>query len=260
MDLCTYYVCDLVSGQVLDTLPLTGAVSNILGDIGSQSWSLPVKDQRVPANWLSMLQPVKTMMVCEWRGELVQGWVITGLKVGEADAEIQAATLERLTEKVYCRTDEWYYTDEAQIAAELVQQVLAPQGNWTVEYTATGTKTDMYQDEEAAVSLKSALDTLSATDTGPRWRCEVCWEPGQEGNVVEKKFLIAHSFGQVRPDVVFTGQMIDSYSRTLDWTSDYGALRLWGTTEGTTGTGVSSQSYASSRLSQGWHPWEGWVA
>src|SRR5262245_22456277 len=218
-DICRYYVCDLVSGQVLDSLPLMGEVTNVLGDVGSQSWNLPIKDERVPRNWIDLLQPVRTMIACEWQGRIIQAWVVTGLKIGEAEAEIQAATLARCTEKVFVRTQEWYYIDEAQIAAEIVGQVMGPLGNWTVEWTPTGVLTDAYHDTEAAVTVRAALDTLSATDTGPRWRIDPCWYEGEEGVCVEKEFIIAHDLGTVKPDVVFTGYMVDNYTRTIDWTS-----------------------------------------
>ncbi len=255
----TYHVADLVSGAVLDTLPLSGEVSNIIGESGTQSWSVPVTEPRMPANWLDLLQPVKTMIVAEWRGRLIQGWIIVGLKLGGSQVEINVATLERLTEKVHVRDGEWYSVDEAQIAAEIAAQVLVPEGGWLVEYTTTGTVTDAFHATDAAVTVKSALDTIAATETGPRWLTDVRWANGETGTRVQKVLRIARTLGSYRAEARFSGALIESYSRSIDWSSDYAALRVWGITEGTTGSGVSP-AHASAKLAAGWHPWEAFVS
>lgn len=259
MEYVTYHVADFVTGDVLDTLPLSGEVSKVIGEAGSQSWSVPIADPRMPPNWIELLQPVRTMIVAEWRGRLIQGWIVVGLKIGEPVVEINAATLERAAERVFVRDGEWYAVDEAQIAAEIATQVLAPDGGWQVEYTTTGTVTDAVHATDAAVTVKSALDTLGATETGPRWMADVAWQPGFEGSRVQKRLRVARSFGGFRARARFTGAAIDSYSRAIDWSSDFAALRVWGSTEGTTGTGVSSP-HASTKLDQGWHPWEAFAS
>jgi hypothetical protein len=254
-----YHVADLVSGQVLDTLPLSGEVSKQIGEVGSQSWSIPIADPRTPPDFHELLQPVRTMIVAEWRGRLVQGWIVVGLKFGGREIEISAATLDRVTEKVHVRTGEWYSVDEAQIAAEICSQVLVPEGGWTVEYTTTGTLTDAYFSTDGAETLRSALEKLGATETGPRWIADVRWIPGDEGARVQKILRIARELGSVRPEARFSGQMIDTYSRNHDWSGDFAALRVWGATEGSTGTGVVGP-YSSTKLSSGWHPWESFVS
>lgn len=254
----TYHVADLVTGSVLDTLPLAGEVSNTAGEAGSASWTVAVADPRTPADWLELLQPVRTMIVAEWRGRLIQGWVLVGLKFGAAELELQGATLERVLEKVQVRNGEWYSIDEAQIAAEIAAQVLVPEGGWAVEFTTTGTLTDAYHTADSGVTVRSALETIAATDTGPRWITEVRWVPGAEGARVQKVLRIARELGTVRPEAVFTGAMIESYTRTVDWSSDYAALRVWGATEGSAGSGAAGP-YSSAKLSQGWHPWEAFV-
>ncbi len=255
----TYHVADLVTGRVLDTLPLSGEVSKAIGDAGSQSWSVAVADDRTPPDWLDLLQPVQRMIVAEWRGQLIQGWVIVGLKIGEPSVEINGVTLDRVLEKVFVRTGEWYSIDEAQIAAEVAAQVLVPDGGWLVEYTTTGTLVDFYATTDGAVTVKSALDSIGATDTGPRWLTDVAWEAGQEGRTVRKVLRLAHELGEYRPHARFTGAMIESYTRSHDWSSDYAALRVWATTEGTTGTGFAGP-YESAKLIAGWHPWESFVS
>lgn len=259
MEYVTYHVADLVTGQVLDTLPLSGEVAKTVGEAGTQSWSVAVADERTPPDWLDLLQPVRRMIVAEWRGRLIQGWVIVGLKVGEPNVEISGATLERVMEKVHVRTGEWYSVDEAQIAAEIAAQVLVPAGGWLVEYTTTGTVADYYATTDGAVTIKSALDTLGATETGPRWTVDVEWLAGQEGMTVRKVLRIARELGTYRPNVRFSGAMIGSYTRAQDWSSDYAALRVWAATEGTTGTGFAGP-YDSAKLAAGWHPWEAFVS
>lgn len=255
----TYHVADLVTGQVLDTLPLSGEVSKVVGDAGSQSWSIAVADERTPPDWLDLLQPVRRMIVAEWRGRLIQGWIIVGLKVGEPTIEISGATLERVLEKVFVRTAEWYSVDEAQIAADIAAQVLVPDGGWTVRYTTTGELTDYYAVTDGAVTVKSALDTLAATPTGPRCIADVEWVAGSEGMTVRKVLRLARTLGSAQPRAVFSGAMVESYTRSNDWSSDYAALRVWATTEGLTGTGFAGP-YASAKLSAGWHPWEAFVS
>src|SRR5262245_57345023 len=237
--MCRYFVCDLVTGNVLDMLPLAGEVSKVIGDIGSQSWTLAVTDPRTPADWLHLLQPVKTMICAEWNGRLIQAWIVVALKIGAPEVEISGVTLERAAERVIVRDGEWYGRDEAQIAGEIVAQVMVPDGGWLVEYTTTGTEIDVYHSTDAAVTVRNALDTLAASDTGPRWMTDIRWIPGSEGVQAQKVVRIAPTFGERKPQVVFTGRMIDSYSRSVDWSSDYAALRVWAVND----EFVSSQSY-----------------
>lgn len=258
LDRVTYHVADLVTGQVLDSLPLSGEVSKAVGEAGTQSWQLAVADERMPPDWLDLLQPVRRMLVAEWRGKLIQAWVIVGLRVGDPTVEVSGVTLERVLEKVYVRTADFFSVDEAQIAAEVASQVLVPAGGWTVRYTTTGTVTDYNATTDGAVTVKSALDTIAATDTGPRYVVDVEWVEGAEGMTVRKVLRIARDLGSAQPRAVFTGAMVESYTRSLDWSGDYAALRVWATTEGTTGTGFAGP-YSSTKLDAGWHPWEAFV-
>lgn len=258
VDEVRYYVCDLVTGNVLDSLPLSGDISKAEGDSGTQAWSIAVNDRRMPPDWLTLLQPLKTMIVAEYRDRLVQAWIIVGLKVGGYEVEINGATLERALERVFVRDGEWFSVDEAEIAAGIAGQVLVPDGGWEVRWTLTGALADASHNIEGAITVKSAFETLAATETGPRYICDVEWDtPGARAQKVLK---IGHTLGTTKPLVVFEGAMIDSYARTFDWSGDYAALRVWGATEGVTGTGVTPSSYASAKLDVGWHPWEAFVS
>lgn len=254
----TYYVADVVSGVVLDTLPLSGEVAKTRGEVESVSWTLPLGDERMPSDWANLIQPWKNMIVAEWRGRLVQGWVIVGETFGDPTLPLQAATLERLTEKVFVRDYENYDVDLAQIAADIIGQVMVPAGGWQVQWSPTGTHDDVYHDLGAGVTVNSALESYQAAEGGPVWMCDVDWVPGETGRQVQKTVYIAPKLGTVRPEAIFTADP-GEYTRSVDWTGDNAALEVWGVTEGSGGQGMTETSWRSPKLDQGWHPNEAFV-
>lgn len=255
----TYHVADFVTGVVLDTLPLSGEVAKTRGVVDSVSWDLALADERVPDNWRNLLTPVKTMIVAEWHGRLIQGWILVGDTVGNPTLPLQGATLARQFEKTYVRDYEAYDKDLAEIAADLVSQVLVPHDNWQVQWAPCGIRGDHYWQFDQLVSVYSGLETLEAAEGGPVWDVDVDWVPGEPGRRVQKTVHIGpQPLGTLRPEAIFTAPS-GSYTRATDWTGDNAALEVWGTTEGSGGQGITEDSWRSPKLDEGWPTWEGVV-
>ena len=253
-DPVTYHVADVVTGIVLDTLPLVGEVADTRGQVESVTWNLPLTDERTPTDWLGITQPWKIMVVAEWHGNPIQAWVIVSRRFGMAECEIGGASLERLTECVLARDGEWFNKDSAQVAAEIVNQVMVPAGGWAVEWVATGTRIDHFTTLDAASTVNNELETLESAEGGPKWRKLVRWVPGEERRTVQKVMRIGPSLGDPKPTAVFELPP-SGYTRTELWDDENAALRVWATTEGS-GAGLTPVPYESPLLDEGWHPKE----
>lgn len=260
MSRITYHVADVVTGIVLDTLPLTGEVAKTRGQVESAAWEVPLPDERLPDNWQNLIQPGKNMIVAEWNGRPIQAWVIVSPSYGDPSLPLQGASLERLLERTYARNGtepmepvEWFNTDSAQILAELFGQVLVPEGGWSVQWTPTGTNTDAFYVLTEAKNLYTAAEDLEAEEGGPKWMCDVVWVPGEEGRRVEKVLVVGPTLGTERPEAIFTAKP-GEYKRLVDWSGDNAALETWATTEGDGGVGFTETSYRSAKLDEGWHP------
>lgn len=258
-DRVTFYICDVVTGVVLDELPITGEVVKTRGEVESASWELPVNDERMPPNWHTLIEPIKTMVVAVWQGNPIQAWIVVSDTVGDKTLPLQGASLEHHLEKVWVQDGDWFSMDGAQIAAEICAQVLVPDGGYTVQWTPTGLLTDANHTLDAQVSVFSALETLQAAEGGPVWMVTVTWVPGLEGKQVEKVIAIGPTLGNERPEAIFTARA-GEYTRTRDWTGDNGALEVWAFTEGSSGLGWTPGSLRSHKLEQGYPPWQGSVS
>lgn len=258
VDRVVYHVADTVTGVVLDTLPLSGEVAKTRGEVESASWDLPLADERIPANWVNLLQAWKSMVLAEWRGRLIQGWVIVGDVAGNPTLPLQGASLPRLLQRVFVRDGEWYNVDSAQILAEIAAQKLVPDGGWSVQWQPTGHKTDAFHAFDAGVYVYSAAESAQAEDGGPVWDVGVAWAPGEQGRRADKILQIGPKLGTVRPEAIFTARP-GEYTRGTDWTGDNAALEVWGATEGSGGQGITEDSYRSAKLDDGWHPNEAFV-
>ena len=253
-DPVTYHVADVVTGIVLDTLPLVGTVAETRGQVETISWNLPLTDDRTPTEWLGLTLPWKVMVVAEWHGNPIQAWVIVSRRFGMAECELGGATIERLLECVYARDADWFNVDSARVAAELCNQVLVPEGGWVVEYVTTGSRIDHFTQQDAAATVYDQLEELEDTEGGAKWRRLLRWVPGEERRTVQKVIRIGPDLGDPKPGVVFELPP-SGYTRTELWDDENAALRVWATTEGS-GAGMTPTPYESPLLGEGWHPKE----
>jgi hypothetical protein len=74
----TWYVCDLKTGVVLNTLPLhvAGTVERSVGAPSTLGVRLDVHDARCPADWEALLDKRRTMLVLDDDGAPLVGYRI----------------------------------------------------------------------------------------------------------------------------------------------------------------------------------------
>lgn len=209
--------------------------------------------------WATLLEPIKTCILAEWRGRLIQAWFVVADTLGNPTVPLQGATLARQFEKTYIRDVEFFDTDLSAIAAGLMTQVLVPRDGWEVQWSPCGVRDDHFWTFDQLVSLYSGFETLQAAEGGPVWDTSVDWVPGEEGRRFTKTALFGpRPLGAVRPEAIFTAKP-GEYTRTRDFTGDNAAFELWGVTEGSGGNGITEDSWRSPKLDQGWPTWEGVV-
>jgi len=253
-DPVTYLVADAVTGIVLDALPLVGTVAETRAQVETATWNLPLTDDHTPTDWWGLTMPWKVMIVAVWHGHPIQAWVIVSRRFGQVECELGGATIERFLECVYARDADWLSVDSALVSAQLVNQVLVPQGGWVVEYVETGTRIDHFTQLDAAATVYDQLEELEGGEGGPKWRKLLRWVPGEERRTLQKVIRIGPEVGDPKPAVVFELPP-SGYTRIEQWDDESAALRVWATTEGS-GAGMTPTPFESPLLDEGWHPKE----
>lgn len=258
-----YHLCDLVSGEILADLPLSGdeEVQNTCAREDTTTFTLNVFDLAIytpgkPVTWQQTLQPGKTMIVQtldDGTGPTpVQGWVVTDATVGASTVPIPCATLEHCLAETYLDTDVDGTFDES-IMTWSVLDAADVEGKWgfTVAVTPAGRTGDA---DYSADEDRTVLDILTErmAGTGAEWRIVLDWNDDHSG--FTKTIEVAGHIGIDRPDAVFDLNSeqrgtIESYTRT----TSAGPTRIIGGTEGSGSSRITTDPITANELiAAGW--------
>lgn len=258
-----FLVCDLLSGTVLDELPLSvDELADTVAQEESQDFTLNVFDEACPDDWYDLLTPGKTMIAAvNDTGDPVIGWVLLTTSLEGPSVSLSCATLEHCLVRTNVATVEAYEVDEGELARQVAVKMETTHG-FTVEATNTGkTRDAAYYAVEEDRSVYDTLTELMAGEGGPEWHIRLDWADATRQRL-DKFITIAARIGQDRPDAVFEMDAeglgnITSYTRSVDYTTDHGATQVWAASEGAGDSRPMSQVYTSDLATTGgWPIWE----
>lgn len=256
-----WLVCDLLTGQVLTELPLTGGelLETVVAREDTTTFSLAPADDSCPDDWPQQLSPGKTMIVALIDGQLAQAWATIEYSAGAATVPIVCKTLEHCMART--NVPEMLATlDNAAGAAQLCADLIDRFG-FTIEHTPTGNTADFDYSNLEDRNLYDAMRELLVGETPIEWRIVIRWADPLEQTQVEKVLQIADRIGMDRPDAVFelddTGTgTIESYSRNRSYDAGKGATMMIGVSEGTGATRPMTDPIYSVLVDRGWPVWE----
>lgn len=263
MDLI-WYVCDLVTGQILDELPLAGAdkVRRRIALVDSATFTLPVHDPKCPADWTTNLVPGKTMLVLTVNGQPVNAWAIIDYSTGSDTVPINVSTLEECLSRTNVPDyDPPLDADLSDVAVALAQPLVTGFGFVTAA-TASGKvyNGNGYNADEDRSILAALNEDIMGADGGPEWRIIVRWTNDDHGGFT-KILQVAPRVGQDRPDARFdldaAGRgSIESYTRTVSYAAGKGATQLTGTSDGSGSSRPMTDPQTSTLIAAGWPMWQ----
>lgn len=266
----TFLVCDLRSGLVLDELPVAAdELTCTVAREESQAFTLDVHDPACPDDWAGLVVPGKAMIVALTEaGEPMVAWAVLTADVGAPQVPVNCATLEHCLSRVNVVAAhgdplEVYDVDEGELMGLLAARMADTHG-FVIDAQPTGRRVDAFHTGEEDLSVFTALSDRMAADGGPEWRIRVRWAD-EDHQHIEKVIEAGPRIGVDRPDAVFErdvdgGGNIESYTRSIDYTSERGATLVVGTSEGAGETRPMSSTYRSSLTTQTYQPWPVWEA
>ncbi|MFC5676078.1 hypothetical protein [Aeromicrobium endophyticum] len=200
---------DLRSGDLTEELPLTvnGTVEKTVGESSSLGVTLAVRSAGCPANWATLIDPMRAMFVLSDDDGPIVGYYLAGDGAGKPTATFALTSLEGLLNETYCRTHDFYegQHDETVAAATLLADVVAsdrPGGyNFEVDATPTGRTADHSYLFEEEQTVGDALADLSKTQGGPEWTVRLRWADSTKQRII-KTIEIGPRIGADVPGVV----------------------------------------------------------
>lgn len=217
MAVWTWYSCDLKTGRVQGRLPLqtSGTVTRVLSGAGAGGVTLPIQDERCPADWESITEPGRTIFVATVttaRRETIVWHGIAWRRERSDDSSI--VTFD-------CGTVESYLarrfvdfgitlpagTDQHDIAAALVNHANTSGIGLTVDappssVTRDATSYQRYADQR----ISDQIGDLAEADQGPEWAIdgEFVTDSGERRVAFTIRFRTPHLGGVVTaPEWVF---------------------------------------------------------
>jgi hypothetical protein len=268
----TWYVCDLLTGQFLEELPLDagGGITRRIAFATSQTLNLPTADENCPSDWVDKLVPGKSMCVLTLDHEPVQGWAVEEFKFGATVVPVTCSTLETMAARTnvptYPAEDDFTTdlsnTDLSEVAAQIAAPLVDRFGV-IIEWTPCGTTNPDLTPYDSTVdqSILAALTDLNAATNGPEWRLIVRWVDPTVRREFEKVLQIGPRIGEDRPDAIFDLDSggrgnIESYERTVSFAAGKGATMVIGTSDGSGASRPMTEPLVSDRVAQGWPVWE----
>lgn len=255
-----WLVCDIMTGQVLAELPLSGGdeVETVIAREDSQTFSLAPADDACPSDWTSQLVAGKTMIVALIDDELAQAWVVNEYTAGASTVPIPCATLETCLNRTNVPDLDGYF-DDADGAAALCAGLVGRFG-FTIEATPTGHQSDF---DYSSLEDRNLLDVMHERMQGEspiEWRIALRWADAAHTRI-EKVLQIAGTIGIDRPDAVFEldeagAGNIESYGRNRSYIRGKGATMMIGTSEGTGDARPLTDPVYSPLVDAGWPVWE----
>lgn len=263
-----WYVCDLLTGDVLDELPFNspGAVRSRIGNVESTQLDLDVFNDACPPDWTTNLVDGKTLIVLTIDGEPAQGWVMIDSTIGDVTAPVNVSTLEELPSRTNVPDLDPYGLpdqDYAMVAAALAQPLVSQFG-FTIEVTHTGIPfagTGVY----AAADDRKILDALNAdiqaaSGEPAEWRIFVRWSDDTHLSF-DKVLEVRPRVGVDRPDAIFDLDAdgrgtISDYRRNRSYAEGKGGTIGIGTSEGSGTSRPVTDPVVSPLVAEGWPGWE----
>jgi hypothetical protein len=265
-----WYVCDLLTGDILAELPLTSGspVRRRIANVESTSLDLPVHDDACPLDWNASVVDGKSMIVLTIDDQPTQAWCITDHAVGDTVVPINISTLEECPNRTNVPDldplddtvlpDKDYSALGAGLAAPLIGRF-----GFTIESTPSGKVfegTQVYANSEDRSVLAALNEDIMGADGGPEWRIFVRWGDDTHRSF-DKVLEIRPRVGQDRPDAIFDldakgGGSIESYTRTSSYAAGKGATMLIGTSEGSGASRPVTDPQISEYVDRGWPVWE----
>lgn len=268
----TWYVCDLLTGQFLEEVPLDagGAITRRIAYSTQQTLNLPTADEKCPNDWADLLVPGKSLCVLTMDHEPVQGWTVDEYKFGDTTVPVTCSTLETMAERSNVPTypaDDDSTTDlgttDLSAVAAAIAAPLADRFGVVIEWTPCGTTNPDLPayDNTVDQSILAALNDLSAAENGPEWRLIVRWVDPTVRREFEKVLQIGPRIGMDRPDAIFDLDAggrgnIESYERTISFAAGKGATMLIGTSDGSGTSRPMTDPLVSDLVADGWPVWE----
>jgi hypothetical protein len=255
-----WLVCDLVSGDMLDELPLTvsGGITVRVAREDSTTFLLPVADDACPAGWAESVVDGKSMIVLTIDDQPAQGWYVEETKVGSSVVEITAKTLETCLDRTNVPDHEPALTEDLSTSAAIVAGELPARWGFTIQATPSGVnvgdRTWSYEEDRSV--LTALNEDIMGADGGPEWRIVL-----RAVDATNRSFLkvleIKPRVGQDRPDAVFDLDQygdgsIASYTRVSSFAKGKGATMLIGTSEGSGESRPMTDPIVSDLIDQGW--------
>lgn len=257
----TYLLCDILTGRVLTELPLTAdeTIKRMIARVETQTFNLPVLDDRCPNDWASLLIDGKSMIVLTLDNAPTQGWVVDDHEVGDVIVPITALTLENCLARTNVPELEAYGMDMSAVAAALVAE-LVPRFGFTIDYELCGKTAEEDYSTLEDRNVLEAINALMTADGGPEWRTRITWADDNQ-RAIAKSIEIRPKIGIDRPDAIFDLDAkgrgtIETYRRRSSFAAGKGATMLIGTSEGSGASRPMTDPVVSPLVSAGWPVWE----
>lgn len=255
-----WLVCDIMTGQVLSELPLSGVdeIETVVAREDSQTFTLAPADDACPADWTSQVVGGKTMIVALIDDQLAQAWIVNGLTAGGSTVPISCSTLETCLNRTNVPDLDGYFDDvtgAATLCAELTTRF-----GFTIESTPAGHDSDFDYSNLEDRNLLDVMHERMQGESPIEWRIALRWADAAHTQI-QKVLEIAKSIGIDRPDAVFeldaTGAgNIESYGRNRSYIRGKGATMMIGTSEGTGDARPVTDPIYSPLVDAGWPVWE----
>lgn len=266
----TWFLCDMVTGQVLTELPLVVDQVTVKAATKDQAtFTLAPADDSCPDDWAALLVDGRSMIVLTIDDQPAAGWWVESHTIGGTTVSIVAWTLEQCADRANVPD---YQPDTpadySEIAAILAAPLVTRYG-FTIEHTNTGNTTDeLAYDNTVDRTIFSALqEDIQGADEGPEWRMFVRWTDDTHTGF-DKVLSIQPQIGMNRPNAIFDLDAnghgnIDSYTRETSYAQGKGATMLIGVSDGSGSTRPMTDPQVSSLVAAGWpvveerHPFTG---
>lgn len=175
-----FLICDLKTGDVLDSAPFTieGSLTRVLQGHGAGTLTLPVQHPKCPPNWENLALPWRSLvLVLDEADRIVWHGVPTNrTRRGGGVVVLPCVTLEGYLLRRYVPSLAYLQRDQALIAKDLAA-LAGDSVGLPLEYDCppTGVLRDrVYADDENARAY-NRLQELAAVENGFNWTIDVAW-------------------------------------------------------------------------------------
>lgn len=261
----TWYLCDLQSGDLVTDLPLSanGAIEKSLSESSSLGVTLAIHSDACPANWATLVDPMRAMFILDDGVHPVQGYYVADDGAGEPTATFTLTSLEGLPFEVYCRTHD-FFTDDSDVIETLLSDVLVPSFGFELDITTTGKPEAEWIDRsysfEEDRTVGDAISELSKARGGPEWTVRLRWEDATRRRII-KTIVAGPKVGATIESVVVENIHLDKRLRKGNYSRGNRATHVIATGDGSgAGRMMSSAHVDADALDAGVPQWEVRVA